>query len=178
MTSQRPPAVSVLGASVCVAFLIAACSTGGDPGTAISQPKDTTSSSSPSSAAPQEDDNELQTLGPLGDLTNADLAAAHERAVDFLRALAATDQDSYVWWAGIQPLLSPAAAEDYSYVDPAEVQTFQVQPDQVQDLPGGSSALVQVQVATNLGNYVVSLTRTSGTDPWLVSRCDPPADAQ
>ncbi|WP_380162769.1 hypothetical protein [Kineococcus sp. R86509] len=178
MTSHRLTALGVSVASVCVALLATACSIGGNSGTMTSQPENTPSSPSSSSTAQQENDDELQTLGPLGELTNADLASAHERAIDFLRAFASTDREPSTWWAGIQPLLSPSAAEDYSYVDPAEVPTFQVQVDQVQDFPGGSSALVQVQVATSLGNYVVSLTRTSVTDPWLVSRCDPPADAQ
>lgn len=151
---------------------------GGDTGAITSQPQETVSSSASSSSEPQENDDDLQTLGPLGELTAADVASAHERAVDFLRAFAATDQKSSAWWAGIQPLLSPSAAEDYSYGDPAEVPTFEIQPVPVRELPGGSPSLLQVQVATSRGDYVVTLTRTSNIDPWLVSRCDPPDEAQ
>jgi hypothetical protein len=174
--SRRKTALGVSAAGVCVWLFVTGCGVGDNTATIPSQPQETSSSSASSSPAPQENDDELQTLGPLGDLTDADLASGYERAVAFLRAFAATDQDSSAWWAGIQPLLSQSAAEDYSYVDPAEVPTFEVQPASVRELPGGSSALVQVQVATSRGDYVVTLTRTSSTEPWLVSRCDPPDD--
>lgn len=180
--ARRRGALGLSAAGVCVWLLATGCGIGDDTPTISSQPQLTSSSPASSPPAPQEQDDDLQMLGPLGDLNAADLASGYERAVAFLRALAATNQDSSAWWAGIQPLLSPSAAEDYSYVDPAEVPTFEVQPSSVRELPGGSSALVQVQVATSRGDYVVTLTRTSSTDPWLVSRCeatdDPPGDAQ
>lgn len=178
MRSGRLNALGVSAAGVSIAVLATACSIGGHTGATTPIHQETSTSTSSSLAAPQEDDDDLQTLGPLGELTPADLASAHERAVNFLRAFAATDQSSAAWWADLQPLLSPAAAQDYSYVDPAEVPALEVQSAPVHDVPGGSPALLQVQVTTSRGDYVVTLTRTSSGEPWLVARCDPPGEAQ
>lgn len=178
MRSGRLTALGVSAAGVSIAFLATACSVGGDTGTTTPMPQETSGSSPSSLAGPPGDDDGLQTLGPLGELTPADLGSAHERAVTFLRAFAATDQPSAAWWADLQPLLSPAAAQDYSYVDPAGVPALEVQSAPVRDLPGGSPALLQVQVTTSRGDYVLTLTRTSSSEPWLVARCDPPGEAQ
>lgn len=125
-----------------------------------------------------EDDNDLQTVGPLGEVTPRDRVAAHESAVTFLHAFTDTDQDASTWWAGLAPLLAPAAVEDYSYIDPAQVPALRVTPEPVEDLPGGSAALWQVQVPTTLGPWTITLVRDAAAAPWLVARADLPAPAQ
>lgn len=125
-----------------------------------------------------EDDNDLQTVGPLGEVTSRDRVKAHESAVTFLRAFTDTDQDTAAWWAGLAPLLAPAAVEDYSYIDPAQVPAVQIVPGPVEDLPGGSAALWQVQVPTTLGPWTITLIRDAAAASWLVARSDLPAPAQ
>jgi len=169
-------AVSICG------VLLSGCGHPSDPVTASSSVTSTPGAGAGASTfvpvpVPEENDDELQTLGPLGQLTEQDKADTRRRAVDFLRAYTATDQDPAAWWAGVQPLLSPAAAEDYSYVDPAEVPTLSTPTGDVRVLPDGSSSLVQVQVPTSIGDYVVTLARDGSTSPWLVARADSPAEA-
>lgn len=159
------------------ALLLTGCSNQDTPG-----PAPVTGSASMTATTPatqgDEDDNDLQTVGPLGEVTQRDQVMAHDSAIAFLRAFTDTGQDASTWWAALAPLLAPAAVEDYSYIDPAQVPAMKVTAGPVEDLPGGSASLWQAQVPTTLGPCTVTLTRDAAAAPWLVARADLPAPAQ
>lgn len=107
------------------------------------------------------------------DASRADvLIAAEEAMTDFARP----DLDQDTWWAGVEPHLTPEAAQDYAYVLATNVPARQVTgaPILVDDT---SAYFAKVKVPTDVGDYVLVLIRESGDSPWLVSRFDPPEGA-
>lgn len=180
--TRRRTVIAVSG--LCGAFLFTSCGSGSESerapstGGVVADDRAALPLDPEERVDTEERGEELQTLSPWGELSEHDRADACQRAVEFLTAFSATDRDTASWWAGLQPLLDPAAAQDYSYVDPSEVAPFTVEPTAAAELPGGSSVLIQVQVSTSIGDYIVTLSRTGVRDPWLISRADPPAEGQ
>lgn len=90
-----------------------------------------------------------------------------------VRAFARPDLGAQEWGAGLAPLLTPQAQQDYQYVDPANVPAHTVTgAGTITDET--SSYAVSVTVPTDAGTYTVLLARLSGDAPWLVSRFTPP----
>ena len=122
------------------------------------------------------DEETGQTVGshpvPSWDAASKDAAVAAGQAV--MTAFARPTVDYATWWAGLEPLLTPQAAQDYSWVDPANVPVSAVT---------GSGSLVDdtsawvatVSVPTNVGTYTVVLARVDAASPWLATRITPPA---
>ena len=91
-----------------------------------------------------------------------------------MRAFAQPQVSSAAWWAGLAPLLSPVAAQAYQGTDPATVPAHQVTgPARLTGDPG-TPYLVRVAVPTDVGIYLVLLSRAGQSRPWLVERLTPP----
>lgn len=99
-----------------------------------------------------------------------------EAAETALRAFAKPGTSHEQWWSDLEPLLTPQAAEDYAYVDPANVPATEV--TGAGELVEESSAyLGTVEVPTDAGPYTLILNRRDAGSPWLVSRITPSEDA-
>jgi hypothetical protein len=114
------------------------------------------------------------------DITQADpadeksLTAAVTVAEKLMTAFARPDVDETTWINGLYPHLTQAAGAAYAGTDPARVPVNEVTgPGSVVD--GATEYALLVTVPTNIGDYVVSLTRQAPTDPWLADRITPPA---
>lgn len=104
---------------------------------------------------------------------DASRAVVVDAADKAMRAFARPDLDQAAWWAGVEPLLTTQAQQDYAYVVPANIPVRKV--TGTATLVDASSAyLGRVEVPTDVGTYTVILTRADGSSPWLVSRFTPP----
>lgn len=102
-------------------------------------------------------------------------AAVVTAAAAVMTAFARPDLDAGAWTAGLQPLLTPQAAEDYAYVDPSAVPASTVTgPGVLMD--DASAYVAGVDVPTDVGLYRVVLSRTDAAAPWLTERVTPPAE--
>ena len=185
---MRRPAIG--GCAVIAALVLAGCA-GPDQGSAPT-PETETISPAASTHAPATPELDRYTPPPSGlidedsgetieprevptwdESSRREVVAAAENA---LRAFAQPDAGYDEWWAELEPLLTSQAAEDYAYVDPANVPVKEV---------AGSGALVdessayvgRVEVPTDAGRYTLLLNRRDAGAPWLVSRITPPEDA-
>lgn len=101
--------------------------------------------------------------------TRATAVAAAEAVMG---AFARPDLPYEQWWAGVEPLLSSAAAEVYSSVDPANIPVRTVTgPGAV--VEESSPYVAWVEVPTDVGTYTVLLSRET-TAGWLGERITPP----
>lgn len=106
---------------------------------------------------------------------SASRTAAVTAAETVMAAFARPDLPEDAWWAAVQPLLAVEAARDYAYVDPTSVPASEVTGPGtlVQD---SSAHLAGVEVPTDVGPYLVLLSRADATAPWLAQRLTPPAE--
>ena len=176
--------------SLVTALLLAGCSGAQDPA-APEAPQDSTGGVESPSPAPMPTDDQGDALDPSG-LVDEDTGetiepqevpqwdeASRSSVIDAadtaLRAFARPGLDHETWWAELQPLLTQQAAEDYAYVDPANIPASEV--TGAGELVDETSAYVGVvEAPTDVGPYTVILNRKSGADEWMVSRITPPED--
>jgi hypothetical protein len=93
-----------------------------------------------------------------------------------MRAFARPDASFATWWDGVSPLLTQQAQLDYSYVDPSNIPAHEVTgPGRIAQGAGTFSDAVSVAVPTDVGTYVVVLTRARSDAAWRVSRFTPPS---
>ncbi len=121
------------------------------------------------------DEDTGQTVGsqPVPTWDAASRAGAIDAAKAALTAFARPRLDYDTWWAGLEPLLTPEAAQDYAYVDPANVPVTAV--TGTGRVVGSTSAYVaRVAFGTDVGTYTVVVSRADGAAPWLTSRITPP----
>lgn len=122
-----------------------------------------------------EDTGETVVAQPVPTWDPATREAAVDAAEAALTAFARPNLDYDTWWAELEPLLTPRAAADYAYVDPANVPATTVTgPGQLVD--DTSAYVAHVQVPTDVGPYTVVVLRADGAAPWLTSRITPPQD--
>ena len=83
-----------------------------------------------------------------------------------------SDLDYDTWWADVEPLLTPEAAEDYAYVDPANIPVRELTGDGfiVYD---ASAYVPTVEIPADAGRYQLVLNRKHADIPWPVSRITP-----
>jgi hypothetical protein len=158
---------------------LAACATGDDP--AGPGPPDTTAApqATATTAAPGPGDAghalPPPPPHPTDDATSDQAALAVGTAA--VTAFARPDLPAELWWAGLSPLLSPAATEAYVGTDPAEVPAHTVT-GPAWSGESESTFLALTFVPTDAGDYAVLLVRDGGNAPWLVERISlVPADA-
>lgn len=160
-------AAAILAVTVAVAGL-SACS-----------PRAEVTPASASSAAPTEptvadslsDGLDIATAAPADEESTA---AAVIIAEKLMTAFARPDVDQPAWIDGLYPYLTQAAGTAYAGTDPAKVPVSEVT-GSGSVVDGATAYALLVTIPTNIGSYVVSLTRQAPTDPWLADRVTPPA---
>jgi hypothetical protein len=162
-------AAAVLAAALTVTAL-AGCSPQEDP-----EPTPTASSSvtaPPETPSPDglEDGIDIPTAAPADQTSTA---AAVTVAEKLMTAFAQPNIDATSWINGLYPYLTQGAGVAYAGTDPAKVPVSQVT-GTGSVVEGATEYALLVKVPTNIGDYVVSLTRKSPTDQWLADRVTPP----
>lgn len=100
-------------------------------------------------------------------------ATATDVAVAAMEAFARPTMTEQEWWADFRNFLTTQAVLDFTYTDPAEVPAHRVTgPARVIDSPGDT--LARIQVPTDIGSYLVILTRSPELPQWRVDRLLPP----
>lgn len=126
----------------------------------------------PPSGLVDEDTGETVDPQPVPEWDEASRTAVIEAAQAAMTAFARPDLDYDTWWAGAEPLLTPAAAEDYAYVDPANIPVRKVTGEGF-IISDASAYVATVEVPTDAGRYQLVLNRKNSNAPWLVSRITP-----
>ena len=134
----------------------------------------TSSSAVPTESAPADGLSDGIDI-PRGDPADKkSIAAAVTVAEKLMTAFARPDVDETTWINGLYPYLTQAAGTAYAGTNPAKVPASEVTgPGTV--VEGHTAVALLVKVPTNIGPYVISLTRQAATDPWLADRITPPA---
>ena len=177
---RRPARRPVVAALVLGALLgLAACATDDDPAgpgraDATAPPQATATTAAP---GPGDAGHVLPPPPPHPTDDAASDQAALEVGTAAVTAFARPDLSAEQWWAGLAPLLSPAATEAYQGTDPAEVPAHAVT-GPAWSGESESTFLALTFVPTDAGDYAVMLVRDGGSAPWLVERISlVPADA-
>lgn len=126
----------------------------------------------PPSGVIDEDTGETVEPKPVPTWDDASREAVVDAAETAMRAFARPDLDYDTWWAELEPLLTPQAAVDYAYVDPANIPVREVT-GQGTIIDDTSAYVATVEVPTDAGPYHVLLIRQDAAAPWLVSRISP-----
>lgn len=165
------------------AGMLASCSTGDSPGASsspevsqqVSQDPVETPQGTPSSVDGLIHDDTGEVIGEQDPPEWSDdaRAAATTAATKAMAMFAKPSRTADAWWAELEPLLTASAAEDYSYVDPANVPAREVT-GKARLTDEGSAYIARVVVPTDVGAYTVVLSRTAEGEPWLVERFTPP----
>lgn len=171
------------GVAVVVALVLAGCAGQDESAAPTHAPANTASSAAPTTLDPEQftappsgvvdaDTEETIEPQPVPVWDDASRASVLEAAETALRAFARPDLDHGLWWAELEPLLTTHAAEDYAYVDPANIPVRGITGEAfiVEDT---STYVATVEVPTDAGPYQVLLTRKNADEPWLVSRLAP-----
>ncbi|BCW86461.1 hypothetical protein NicSoilE8_41340 (plasmid) [Arthrobacter sp. NicSoilE8] len=79
-----------------------------------------------------------------------------------------------VWIQELGQLLTPQAAADYQYVDPANIPVTKITGTGKLTIDESNGFGCHVVFSTNAGNYDVQLLRTAADKPWQVNRFTPP----
>ena len=140
-------------------MLLAACSGSGAPPPAHS----------PSAATSAPADVQTE---PVLVLDGPDRASARQSAVAVMRAYARPGASPARWWARLAPYLSPEARTAYEGTEPSRIPARLVTGPATltsSSLP----ALARVSVPTDVGAYLVILSRTPATS-WQIERLIPP----
>lgn len=158
---------AILAVTVTVAGL-SACSTQADVTPA------STSSAAPTESAPVDDLHDGIEIATAAPADETSIAAAVTVAEKLMTAFARPGVDETTWINGLYPYLTQEAGAAYAGTNPAKVPVTEVTGvGSVVD--GATEYALLVSVPTNIGPYVVSLTRQAPTDAWLADRLTPPA---
>lgn len=126
--------------------------------------------------AVDEHSEETVSAEPVPTWDDAAQAGALTAADKAMRAFARPELDYATWWADLEPLLAPSAAEDFSYIDPANISAHEVTgPPAV--YTSASAYVVTVEVPTDAGRWHLVLTRRMDGHPWLVTTITPIEEA-
>jgi hypothetical protein len=100
-------------------------------------------------------------------------AAAVDLAEQAMAAFARPTVDASTWFNELAPLLTSDSRSTYYGTDPAEVPARAVTgPGRADESP--SAYLAYVTVPTDVGDYLVLLSREGGDTGWLVESLTPP----
>lgn len=106
-----------------------------------------------------------------------DEAGASLAAETALLAFSQVQAGYDLWWAGLEPLMHPFSAEEYSYLNPANIAAFEITGPGV--IAADSTTLVvEVTVPTSVGDYTVTVVRQPGSNAWLAASFIPPVVAE
>lgn len=104
---------------------------------------------------------------------NTSQAAAAGLATTFMTAFARPQLDATTWINALDPMLTQQGAAAYDGTDPANVPAHAVT-GEGSVVDGSTDYALLVKVPTDVGTYVVSVTRKTPTEAWLVDRITPP----
>ena len=146
------------------------------PTMAVTRP--TSLPTAPGDVPEQLDDGSTMPPSPNTTLSTdaASRAAASDAAAEAMTLFARQDVDAQTWWSELVPLMSARAAQDYRYVDPANVPATRVT-GAVKLLPQETPTVARVRVPTDAGVYLLVLSRTAAEPRWVVERFTPPESA-
>lgn len=170
--NRRVLAVSILAGALLAAGCSAEQPLPSSPRPSTALPSLTTA---PSDVPDQLDDGSTMAPSPSSTLSTnaASRAAATEAAIEAMTLFARPDVDAQTWWSELVPLLSARAAQDYRYVDPANVPATKVT-GRVKLLPQETPTVARASVPTDAGVYLLVLSRTAAEPRWVVERFTPP----
>lgn len=170
-------ATALLAATVTVAGLTA-CTAQPAPSPAPSSaasssatPVDPTAAPQPTSPDDLSDGVDIPTAEAPDETSTA---AAITVAEKLMTAYARPGTDQKTWIDGLYPYLTQQGGVAYATVDPAKIPVSEVTGSGTL-VEGATEYALLVKVPTNIGDYVVSLTRKAPTDTWLADRITPPA---
>ena len=101
-------------------------------------------------------------------------AAALDTATKAMRLYARPTVTDKVWIQELGQLLTPQAAADYQYVDPANIPANKVTGAGQLKIDESNGFGCHVVFPTNAGDYDVQLLRSAADKPWQVNRFTPP----
>lgn len=126
-------------------------------------------SASPSTAStpPVFDDDESPQAAPTPARDSE--ADAIDVADKLMTAYARPTVSATEWMNGVTPYLSQSGATAYEGTDPSQIPVTEVTgKGSVQ--PAATAYALNVAVPTNKGTYIVALTRSDTSSPWLADR--------
>jgi hypothetical protein len=164
-------AAAILAAALTVTTL-AACSPQEDPAPTPTATSNTTVTPATETPSPDglEDGIDIPVAPPADETSTAAAVAVAEK---LMAAFARPNIDATTWIDGLYPYLTQGAGVAYAGTDPAKVPVSQVT-GAGSVVEGSTEYALLVKVPTDIGDYVVSLTRKSPADPWLADRVTPP----
>jgi hypothetical protein len=164
-------AAAILAAALTVTA-VAGCSPQQEPAPTPTASSSTRATTAPETPSPDglEDGIDIPAAAPADETSTA---AAVTVAEKLMTAFAQPNIDATSWINGLYPYLTQGAGVAYAGTDPAKVPVSQVT-GTGSVVEGATEYALLVKVPTNIGDYVVSLTRKSPTDQWLADRVTPP----
>lgn len=96
----------------------------------------------------------------------ADRGDAPEVAEQVLTTWARPDRTHAEWWAELEPLLTPSAAEAYESTDPAVIPPLKLEGEPVEDVGAPDPYVTTYYLETSEGRFGVDLARSPGGGPW------------
>ncbi|QOT19803.1 hypothetical protein [Paenarthrobacter sp. YJN-5] len=105
---------------------------------------------------------------------DASKTAALETATKAMTLYARPTVTDKVWIQELGQLLTPQAASDYQYVDPANIPATRITGTGQLKIDENNGFGCHVVFGTNAGNYDIQLLRTAADKPWQVNRFTPP----
>jgi hypothetical protein len=145
----------------------------------LSDPPASALPAQPSAAAggPTDQDAELGEPEVVPTWDDTARRGAVDKAEAAMTAFVRPDLDESAWWSQLSPLLTPAAQVAYAGTDPAQVPARSVV-GAGRLVDESSAYLARVEVPTDIGPYLVLLSRDGQGAPWLVERLTPPPGAR
>jgi hypothetical protein len=169
---MRRPLMGAAVIALSSAALVGCTSSHSSPQPASSSPvAASTAAATPSGTLPADND----TVQPAPTAGTTSQASAVDVAVKLMTAYARPDRTADAWLAGLDPYLTQTGAAAYEGTDPAQVPVSKVTGSGTV-MAAATVYALNVSVPTNKGVYVVALTRTSTTAPWLADRIIVPGD--
>lgn len=80
---------------------------------------------------------------------------------------------SSAWWSDLEPVLTPGARQAYQGTDPRNVPAAKIT-GPAKLTPASTARVARVSVPTDVGAYLVILTRSPDRPTWLAERIMPP----
>lgn len=167
---MRTLSITAAAAIASGALLLAGCTS---PDAQQPAATSTTSPSSTATFAPDQpdvsDDQDLVDEPAAAEQSKADAITA---ATATMTAFARPDLSEAEWWNGLLPHLSQEGAAAYEGTLPENIPVTAVTGDATV-LEGATDVIVLVEVPTDAGAYVITLTRSDASQPWLAERIRP-----
>lgn len=92
-----------------------------------------------------------------------------------LTAYCSADQEQEEWKAGLEPYLSPRGRSVYANTDVSRIDACTVE-ELVGDPETDGNLRQYVTIATDAGEWLVTVARDTETDPWRVDAFTPPTE--